>query len=77
MPEVACGFCFLTLLNSSVSCFGCEEKFHLETLCTVVDEKVISVLLDDMVGTVNFCCCEYRMVSGEGRVGAVGDVSAG
>ena len=42
-----------------------------------VDEKVICVLLDDIVGAVNFCCCECRMVSGEGRVRAVGDVSAG
>ena len=26
---------------------------------------------------MNFCCCEHRMVSGEGRMGAVSDVSAG
>ena len=42
-----------------------------------VDEKVISVSLDNVVSAVNFCCCECRMVSGEGRMGAVGDVSAG
>ena len=45
--------------------------------CMDVDKKVTSVLLDDMVGAVNFCCCDSRMVSGEGRVGDVADVSAG
>ena len=48
VPEVVCGFCFCH------SSSGCGEKFHPETLCMGVDEKVISVLLDDMVGAVNF-----------------------
>ena len=39
-----------------------------------VDEKIISVLLDDMVCAINFCEC--RMIS-ESRVGALEDVSAG
>ena len=38
-----------------------------------IEEKVISVVLEDKVGAVNFCS-ECRMVSGECRVG---DVSAG
>ena len=29
------------------------------------------------MGAVSFCCNERRMVSGEGRMGAVSDVSAG
>ena len=42
-----------------------------------IEEKVIFVLFKDKVGAVNFCCCECRMVSGEGRRGAVSDLSAG
>ena len=42
-----------------------------------IEEKVISVLLEDKVGAVNFCYCECRMVPGGSRVGAVGNVSAG
>ena len=42
-----------------------------------IEEKVISVLLEDKIGAVNFCCCECRMATGESRVGAIGDVSAG
>ena len=41
------------------------------------EEKVILVLLEDKVGAVNFCSCECRMVSGQGHMGAVSDVSAG
>ena len=63
-------------LGSSIHCSGCEEKFDSVTLCSGVEEKVIFVLLDDKVGTVNFCCCECRMVSVEGRMCAVSDVSA-
>ena len=57
-------------------CSGCGEKFHPETLCLGIEEKIISVLLEDKVGAVNFCCCECRMVPVECRVGAVGDVFA-
>ena len=41
------------------------------------NKKLKSVLMEDQVDTVNFCCCECRMVSGEGRTGAVSGVSTG
>ena len=63
MPEVVFVFCHCLI----VSCSGSGEKVHPKTLCGGVNEKVTSVLLDDMVGAVNFCC-ECRMVSGECRV---------
>ena len=67
-------FFFFLPLDSSVSCSNCGKKIHPETLCMGVDENVISVLLDDMVGAVNICC-EFKIVSGKGCVGAIGDVS--
>ena len=67
----------MLLVGDFICCSGCGEKFHPETLCLGIEEKVISVLLEDKIGAVNFCCCECRMVPGECRVGAVGDVSAG
>ena len=42
-----------------------------------VEERVIAILLENKVGVVNYCCCEYRMVSEEGCVGTVGDVATG
>ena len=75
--EGACGFCLMPLVDNFIPCSGCGEKFHPETLCMGIEEKMIFVLLEDKVGAVNFCCCECRMVSGEGHMSAVRDVSAG
>ena len=77
VPEAACGFCFMLLVGDFIRCSASEEKFHSETLCVGIEEKIISVLLEDKVGAVNFCCCECKMIPGGSRVGAVGDVSAG
>ena len=77
VSEGAWGFYLMPLVDSFIRCSGCEEKCHPETLCVGVEERVIFVLVEDMVGAVNFCCCECRMVSGVGCIGAVNDVSAG
>ena len=67
----------MQLIGDFILCSACGEKFHPETLCVGIEERVISVLLEDKVGAANFCCCECRMVPGGSRVGSVGDVSAG
>ena len=77
VSEGTCGFCLMPLVDSFIRSSDCAEKFHPETLCMSVEEKVIFILLKDKVGTVNFCCCECRMVSGESRMGAVSNVSTG
>ena len=53
--EDACGFCLLPLVGISIRCSGSGEKFHSETLCMGVEEKVISVLLEDNG------CCEFLL----------------
>ena len=68
----------MPLVGDFIRCSACGEKFQTETLCMGVEEKVISVLLEDKVGAVNFSCCECKVVAGESRMGVIGDVvSAG
>ena len=64
VPEAACGFCLMPLVGDFICCSSCREKFHPETLCLGIEEKFISVSLEDKVGGANFCCCECRMVPG-------------
>ena len=52
--KVAYIFCLRPLFRSSICCSGCGKKFHTETLCMDIKEKILSILLEDKVGAVNF-----------------------
>ena len=47
--EVSCGFCVLSLGSRSIYCSGCLEKFHPDKLFMGVEERDISVLLEDKI----------------------------
>ena len=70
-----CGFCLRSLSRVSIICSGCGKGFHPDTLCVGVEKEVVSVLLKDKVGAINYCCCECRMVPTKGQ--GAGDVTAG
>ena len=57
----ACGFCFRFLGAQFIVCSGCGKKFHAETICVSIEEKVILILLEDTLGGVKFFCCGCRM----------------
>ena len=71
----ACGFCLSSLSKVYIICSGCGKGFHPETPCVGVEEDVVSVLLKNKIGAINYCCCECRMVPAKGR--GAGDVTAG
>ena len=56
----ASGFCFRSLGAQFIVFSGCKERFHAETTCVGVDEKVILILLENTLGAVKFCCCGCR-----------------
>ena len=63
----------LPLIGSFIHCSSCTENFPPETAYGR-ELKGNFCSIQRQVGAVNFCCCECRMVSGEGDVS---DVSAG
>ena len=64
-----------TLNKVFIVCSCCRKVFHPETLRVSVEEEVVSVLLKDKVGAVNYCCCECKMVPT--KVRDAGDVITG
>ena len=72
----ACGVCPRSLGAQLIVCSGCDKKFHAETICVSVEEKVILILHEDTLGAVKFYCCGCRMAPRESQdVG--GSVSLG
>jgi len=63
---VHCLFCCALIVGSHVSCSVCLGRFHARPSCLGVDDEVVSCLLKDTGGAVQYFCCKCRCTGKEG-----------
>ena len=63
-----CKLCLLPITGRFVECEGCKAGFHPDTLCLGIEDREISVLLDNTNGALVYKCCLCR----SGKSGATG-----